>query len=175
MQTIFSHLKAMTTQSLRESFGLRFSMMARRWRRAIDGHLAVMGLTDATWRPLVHLKESGGGISQKDLAARIGVDTSSLVRVLDILEREGLIERRRDQEDGRTNLITLTEAGHAREQAVRRVLHDAERIALERLSDADLEALAASLDLLHHGLSDLERASEQAPASPRLRRRGEAA
>src|SRR3546814_18228949 len=62
-------------------------------------------LSDATWMPLVHLQETGGGITQKDLAERVGIDGSSLVRVLDILSRPGLVVRRVDESDGRARQI----------------------------------------------------------------------
>ena len=45
-------------------FGIKFVLLARRWRQALDQRLAEVGLSDATWAPLVHLWESGGGISQ---------------------------------------------------------------------------------------------------------------
>ena len=80
----------------RSRFGIRFALLARRWRQSLDAHLAEAGLSDATWVPLVHLHESGGGITQKDLAALVGIDSSSLVRLLDILCRQGLAERRVD-------------------------------------------------------------------------------
>ena len=116
--------------SLRSRFGIRFSLLARRWRRSIEAQLAQAGLTDATWVPLVHLQETGGGITQKDLAALVGVDGSSLVRVLDILAREGLIERRRDEADGRARLIHLTPAGKVRVGEIRKELGRAEEAIL---------------------------------------------
>ena len=94
-------------------FGIKFVLLARRWRQALDQRLAEVGLSDATWAPLVHLWESGGGISQKDLAALVGIDGSSLVRLLDILAGRGLVERRMDPADRRTRLVFLTEAGRA--------------------------------------------------------------
>lgn len=154
----------MSTKSLRDSFGLRFFIMARRWQRALDGHLAMAGMTDATWRPLVHLQENGDGITQKALSALVGVDSSSLVRVLDILEREGLIERRRDETDSRANLLYLTPAGHEREQQIRNRLRDAQAITLANLSDQDLESLMVSLEALNHGLCDLEQVAGRACA-----------
>src|SRR3546814_2482463 len=58
--------------SPRSRFGLRFSLLACRWRQALDAHPAAAGLSDATWIPLVHLHETGGAITQKTLAAPIG-------------------------------------------------------------------------------------------------------
>lgn len=125
----------------RARFGMSFSLLARRWRRAIDSHLAAAGLTDATWVPLVHLHETGGGITQKDLAQRVGVDGSSLVRVLDILCRQNLVERRADASDGRARLIHLTPTGQQRVAEIRRELTAAEQPLLAGLSDAELAAM----------------------------------
>lgn len=119
----------------RSQFGMRFSILARRWRRKLEADLAAAGLTDATWAPMVHLHESGGGITQKDLAARVGVDGSSLVRVLDILERDGLIERRRDASDGRAKLISFTPAGESRVALIRAELLKSEQKMMADLPD----------------------------------------
>ncbi|MCA1287960.1 MarR family winged helix-turn-helix transcriptional regulator [Salipiger bermudensis] len=135
----------MTTppSSPRYRLGIRFSLLARRWRRALDAHLAGNGLTDATWVPLVHLAETGGGIPQKALAALVGVDGSSLVRVLDIHVRDGLIERRPDPDDGRARLIHLTAAGTQRVAEIRAELARAEEELLADLSDTEIETMLA--------------------------------
>lgn len=143
---------------LRARFGLRFSLLARRWRRMLDARLAQAGLTDATWVPLVHLKESGGGITQKDLAARVGVDGSSLVRVIDILSREGLVERRRDEADGRARLVHLTARGERRLAGIRRELAQAEEAMLADLSDPEVAAMLAHLETIERRIAVLERA-----------------
>ncbi|MBB1492471.1 MarR family transcriptional regulator [Paracoccus sp. MC1854] len=144
--------------ALRARFGLRFSLLARRWRRVLDARLTQVGLTDATWVPLVHLKETGGGITQKDLAARVGVDGSSLVRVIDILSREGLVERRRDETDGRARLVHLTEQGERRLAGIRRELAEAEEAMLADLSDPEIAAMLAHLETIERRISTLERA-----------------
>lgn len=143
---------------LHARFGLRFSLLARRWRRMLDARLAQAGLTDATWVPLVHLKESGGGITQKDLAARVGVDGSSLVRVIDILSREGLVERRRDEADGRARLVHLTARGERRLAGIRRELAQAEEAMLADLSDPEVAAMLAHLETIERRIAVLERA-----------------
>ncbi|WP_158963574.1 MarR family winged helix-turn-helix transcriptional regulator [Chachezhania sediminis] len=142
-------------------FGIRFSLLARRWRRALDAHLAASGLTDATWVPLVHLQETGGGISQKSLAMLVGVDGSSLVRVLDILSRDGLVERRRDRTDGRTRLIHLTLAGEARVAEIRRELARVEKTILADLSDTDITTMLTGFARIDRGLDTLDRATSK--------------
>ncbi len=90
-------------------------MLARRWRRALDAHLVASGLSDATMGALMHLHELGDGVTQqKQLAARVGLDGSSSRTLLDILSRQGLLERRTDATDARARLVFLTQAGRAR-------------------------------------------------------------
>src|SRR5690554_7415022 len=76
----------MPSSSPRDRFGIRFSMLSRLWRRTIDQQMAAVGLSDISWAPLIHLAESGDGVSQKELASLVGIDGSSLVRLLDTLE-----------------------------------------------------------------------------------------
>jgi len=139
--------------------GNRFSMVARRWRHEQDASLAESGLSDATWAPLVHLSEGGDGQSQKHLAARLGIDASSLVRLLDILERQGLIERRPDEKDGRARLIYLTPAGEARVSHIRTLLWQVEERLLADLSREDAQVMLDCLALIDARISERRRAS----------------
>ncbi len=69
------------------------------------------GLTDATWRPLAYVGKLGDGVRQKELATALSIEGPTLVRLLDNLERRGLIERREDETDRRARGIYLTRAG----------------------------------------------------------------
>ncbi len=139
----------------RALFGIRFSLLARRWRRFLDARLTAVGLTDATWIPLVHLHRTGGGISQKELATLVGVDSSSLVRVLDILERRNLIDRRRDSRDGRLRLIFLSQEGKSHVEQIRREVAAAEEAILMPLDDGELAVLLDAIDRLDRQLDGL--------------------
>lgn len=133
----------MTSSSfLRKRFGFQFVELARRWRRALDSRLAQAGLTDATWAPLMHLHESGDGIQQKELAVRVGLDGSSLVRLLDILCSQGLIERREDAHDRRAKRVFLTPDGRRAIRDIQRVLTKIELEMLADVSDADIAILS---------------------------------
>lgn len=142
--------------ALRVRFGLRFSLLARRWRQVLELYLADAGLTDATWAPLVHLHETGGGISQKKLAALVGIDGSSLVRLLDILCRQGLVERRADEHDGRARLVYLTDDGLRRVEEIREQLTRGERDMLEGLSDSDIDTMLEQFERLDQRLVTLQ-------------------
>ena len=76
-------------------------LLTRRWRQVLDAEFQSAGLTDATWRPLLHLHLLGDGVRQKDLAASIGIEGPSLVRLIDTLVMKGLIQRSEDGTDRR--------------------------------------------------------------------------
>src|SRR5215471_8375318 len=96
------------TQRLRDGFGSLVARAARQWRRAVDRRLQPFGLTEATWLPLIYLSRVPAPMRQKDLAAALGLDGSSVVRLLDALEASGHIERREAGTDRRAKTITLT-------------------------------------------------------------------
>ncbi|MBQ0707985.1 MULTISPECIES: MarR family transcriptional regulator [unclassified Ochrobactrum] len=153
----------MISDAPRSQFGIRFSLLARRWRRALDIRLAEAGLTDATWVPLVHLHQTGGGLTQKELAALVGIDGSSLVRLLDILCRQGLAERRVDERDSRARLVHLTEQGENQVAEIRRELAKGEKEMLADLSDDDIATMLRSFDSIEHRLSQIQSDREQDP------------
>lgn len=103
----------------RLKFGIQFSITSRLWRRHIDQRLAQVGFTDVSWSPLLHLDEFGDGISQKALASSVGIEGSSLVRLLDSLEKKGYITRQADQHDRRTKRIYLTSEGRQQVSVLR--------------------------------------------------------
>ena len=130
--------------------------LTRQWRRLVEEQLAASGLTDATWTPLIHLRAWGDGVTQKELAERVGLDSSSLVRLLDILEGKSLVERRADPADRRSKRIFLTTEGHAAVDSIRATMLQAELSMLQDLSDDEVEAMLggvnkirARMELLH--------------------------
>ena len=58
------------------------------------------------------------GIPQSQLAACMEVEPPTATKMLQRMERAGLIERRPDPEDARVSLVYLTERGRALEQPV---------------------------------------------------------
>ncbi len=82
---------------------------ARLLRRNYDRRARAHGLTRSKWQVLWSLSREQGA-KQAELAERLDVAPISLTRQLDILEQEGLIERRRDEQDRRCFRIYLTEA-----------------------------------------------------------------
>ena len=130
----------------RARFGVLFVGLARRWRAAIDASLAELGLTDATLGPLAQIARCGDGVSQKDLAAAVGVGGSTLVRLLDILVAKDLVVRRQDRADRRANLLYLTPAGHAVLRRIETIIASVEDDILADMDEDALESLTRALE-----------------------------
>ncbi len=126
--------------SILQTFGFRSAHITRRLRQMVDAELRSSGLTEATWRPLVYLGRHGEGIRQKDLAQALGIEGPSLVRLLDNLERRGLIERREDEADRRARAIYLTSQGRDLQKWVFKVSETIQQRLLAAVGPADLEA-----------------------------------
>jgi DNA-binding MarR family transcriptional regulator len=71
-----------------------------------------IGLTRAQWRVIVHLHRSDG-LTQSELAHLLTVSKVSVGGLIDRLEQSGWLERRANEEDGRSNRIFLTKKGRA--------------------------------------------------------------
>src|SRR5258708_13622044 len=91
----------------RTAFGALLGRTFRQWRRSADLRLQPFELTEATWLPLVHIARAPAPPRQKDLAASMFVDGSSVVRLLDNLEAAGLIQRKEGATDRRAKTIHL--------------------------------------------------------------------
>lgn len=128
--------------------GIRLVGLARRWRQALDARLSASGLSDATWAPLMHLHELGSDndVSQSTLAAAVGLDGSSLVRLLDILVERGLIERRPHPEDRRVKLVHLTPAGRRTVATLRKQLQAIESELLADIGEQDALAMLRAFE-----------------------------
>jgi DNA-binding MarR family transcriptional regulator len=93
--------------------GALVDYLARRLRSRSESVLAPLGLRP---RHLVALTvfRVRGGCSQQSLAATLEMDGTNVVGLLNELEAENLVERRRSPEDRRRHVVELTDVGAKR-------------------------------------------------------------
>ena len=136
----------------RDGFGALVSRAARQWRRAVDRQLQPFGLTEATWLPLIYLARASAPMRQKDLAAALTLDGSSVVRLLDALAASRLIERSEENGDRRAKIITITTRGWSIIEQVEAVAREVRNATLDGLSDGDLNVVTRVLDTVCRNL-----------------------
>lgn len=131
-------MNAIAPATARAGLGALIIRLARAWRREADIALAEHGLSEATALPLLSLKRCGDGIRQGLLAEEMGMEGPSLVRLLDLLAGEGLLERHDDPNDRRAKTLHLTRAGEARVGSIEAVLDQVRGSLLDEIPAADL-------------------------------------
>jgi MarR family transcriptional regulator, transcriptional regulator for hemolysin len=141
-------------QHLRDAFASLVARSARHWRKAVDRRLQPFGLTEAMWLPLIHLARAAAPMRQKDLAASLVLDGSSVVRILDSLEANGLIERREESGDRRAKTITITGSGRAIIDQVEAASLAVRNATLTGISTQDLETATKVLDHVCRNLAN---------------------
>ena len=98
------------------------------------GHIAILGTT-----------LNAPGLSQRELSTMTGIEKSSMVLFVDMLEREGWLRREVHPSDRRAHALYVTDAGLAQLARIGPKLQEVEAHFLSALSDAERRSLADGL------------------------------
>ena len=113
---------------------------ARHWRKICQTTLVNFGISEACAVPLLMIGRLGEGVRQVTVAQAAGMESPSLVRLLDQLCKAGYVLRSEDASDRRAKTLSLTDTGRALVQAIEAQLVQLRRAALAGVSVADQEA-----------------------------------
>lgn len=86
-------------------------IVARRWRSLLDEHLRVIGQSAARMEAMAAIMNSPSLSAQVEIARRLRIEGPTMTRMLDTLEKDGLVERLPDPNDRRTKQLRLTPDG----------------------------------------------------------------
>jgi DNA-binding MarR family transcriptional regulator len=106
----------------------------------VEPALAPLGLDGREFGVLSVLVDEGPRPQQR-LSERMRVDRTTMVALVDGLERKGLVERRRQAEDRRANEIHVLPKGRRTQSRAQRLVEAAEDDLLAPLSDDDRQLL----------------------------------
>ena len=134
----------------RENLGFRLAKASQRWNELLYHRFVAAGYPDV--RPsygsiLVPLFEEDG-LRMGELAARARLSKQTMTTMVRLLERDGLVERRGDPNDGRASLVFVTERARGFRPAAAATLAELDRLVVEMLSARGRDELRAALLLL---------------------------
>lgn len=127
-----------------DSFPHILAETARGWRTRMDARLRPLGLSSAMWAVMSRLAGSSPQ-TQRKLAQAVGVEGSTLVRLLDRLEEGGWARRVCDPANRRVKRVVLTEKAGPLFAELRRA---EDQVCLELLHDIPSADVAAARKVL---------------------------
>jgi len=118
------------------SVGYLTNLAGRLLVRELERHLAPLGLSPGHMPVLLAL-EDGTAQTQKALAERAGVEQATMTATLTRMERDGLVWRRPNPDDGRSTLVALTPLALGKLPAVAEATGTINALVLEQLTPGE--------------------------------------
>ncbi|HRE01202.1 MAG TPA: MarR family transcriptional regulator [Ilumatobacteraceae bacterium] len=151
------------TQS-RENIGRKLALTARTVRAYGDQQMADAG-SSMTVAIIAKILAAEPGLSQRELADRMGVEGPTMVRHLDRLEADDIVVRTRDTQDRRVVRITLTDTGHRLHRRLQKVSVRSQQQLTTIFTPDELDRFEQYLDRIKAHATDLVNTGEKAVAS----------
>src|SRR5258708_33683777 len=110
---------------LSESVGYLLSRVrSTLWNNVTQLTMADLGIT-STQASIMFMLASGRSLAAADLAREYGIDASAVTRLIDRLEKRGLITRLRSEEDRRAGRLKLAGGGRSPVGPIPGIFHEA--------------------------------------------------
>ena len=131
----------------RGNLGFLLAKASQRWNELLAERFAAAGFPEV--RPsygsiLVPLYEEDG-LRMGEIARRTRLSKQTMTTMVRLLERDGLVERRPDAQDGRAALVFLTHRAQAFRPVAEATLRELARLAQRRLGAETTDTVSAAL------------------------------
>lgn len=139
-----------------EFIGEKIIILSMKIRRKLDNETSKYGITGVQGRIIGFLffNFDKRDIFQKDIEQELEIRRSSVTSVLQLMEKNGLIERVSISKDARLKKLVLTEKGNEVQRNVYNRILDLEQSLKEELSEEELNQLGYLIDRLSDKVSD---------------------
>ncbi|HCM25701.1 MAG: hypothetical protein A2Z99_03160 [Treponema sp. GWB1_62_6] len=127
--------------------GYLLSNVARAMGRKFEALMKDAGLGDigSGEGRLVYLLWRDGPMRQGELAAKAGIDKSTLALTLARMERKDLVERRQDDDDGRAVIVSVSASAALRAPSFDLVSNEMNEFFYAGLAEGEIDAFEATL------------------------------
>ncbi|WP_051393287.1 MarR family winged helix-turn-helix transcriptional regulator [Glycomyces arizonensis] len=124
--------------------------------RAVPGHPASLSQLFA-----LHELDLRSGLSQRELAERLGLEKSTVSRLVTDLESDGLVRRERDPDNRRLYRLEITDAGRRLHREIASAVHPRYLQWIEGMTPAEREGLEIGLPALLRAMHGEPRPPEE--------------
>ncbi|MDD5057329.1 MAG: MarR family transcriptional regulator [Sideroxydans sp.] len=141
-------------KSLNEQFSESMFMAVRAWRNELDRRLRPLGFSHSRWMLLLHLSRHDG-CTHHELAQHMGIEAATLVRLVDHMEKEGLLSRCGSETDRRVKHLCLSDSGKKVVIDIRAYAADLRKELLDGLSQAEIKTACDVLNSIRGKLGTI--------------------
>ncbi len=124
------------TTYLEESISLSVVRLCKVQRQQTEVRCQQIGLHAGQDLVIFRLLEEDG-LSQSQLAAALGVEIGTVAKMVQRMEKEGLLIRRQDAEDARISRVYLTEKGRSLGEPTLQIWKDIDARLVQGMSQAE--------------------------------------
>lgn len=145
-------LKIKHGEQLRSNPAFQITEVARLYRTTFDTKMKALGLDRSHWWLISFLCYFEGS-TQQELAEVMDIGKAGLGKLVDRVEKEGLVKRTPDQTDRRLNRVRLTTTAKPLAAKIMRDLDETMRISLSALTPAELATFNNALKKIKTALT----------------------
>ena len=144
------------------SVGFVVNNTAKLFQRSLDLELRKnVGVTLSQWR-VVSALVLQPGMTQKEIADKMGIEGATLVPVIDKMEKEGLLKRKQGSSDRRVNRIYLTSKADSLWESMTNCALKIRKSSTKNILDSDIRITLGTLRKISKNLvisSELDKTS----------------
>jgi MarR family transcriptional regulator for hemolysin len=138
-------------KSLNEQFSESMFLVTHAWRTELDRRLRPLGFSHSRWLLLLHLSRNDG-CTHSELAHSMEIEAATLVKLVDHMEKEGLLKRCASETDRRVKHLQLSESGKKTVEEIRSYTSELRKEVLSGLNQSEIKT---ALDVLNNIRSKL--------------------
>src|SRR5579863_4267903 len=143
----------MTKYDFESSMGFVVNNTAKAFQKSFDIELRKnVGVSLSQWR-VVGALVMQPGLTQKEIADKVGVEGATLVPIIDKMEKEGLLKRKPDSKDRRVNRIYLTPKADSLWNSMTECAIHIRKVSAKDISEDKLETTLDTLRKISKNLS----------------------
>ena len=135
------------------SMGFVVNMTAKAFQKSFDIELRKnAGVSLSQWR-VVGALVIQSGLTQKEIADKVGIEGATLVPIIDKMEKEGLLKRKPDSSDRRVNRIYLTQKADSLWESMVECALKIRKSSTKNISENDIQTTLETLRKISQNLT----------------------
>lgn len=114
------------------------SKVSKKMMDKMNERLSLNGATRVQWYVMYYLLRDGKMI-QSDIGEKLDIKDSTVVRLIDRMQKEEFVQRVKDEKDRRVTYVTLTEKGRKRIEELLPIGEEMRKVFSEDISQEEFE------------------------------------